>query len=88
MKYLNYLAVVYFSLNTVFAQNIDMQSIENFDFGIENSELSQKFRMAGYLLNSPVKTRIETSGSEEAGNLLRKAEASFSFARGKAKNEI
>lgn len=87
MKYLNYLAVVFLSLNTVFAQNIDMQSIENFDFGIENRELSQKFRMAGYLLNSPVKTRIETSGSEEARDLLRKAEASFSFARGKAKNE-
>jgi cellobiose-specific phosphotransferase system component IIA len=64
-----------------------MQTQEVFDFGLKNRELSQKFRMAAFLLNSPVKARIESSGSEVARDLLRKAEASFSFARGQAKNQ-
>ena len=87
MKYLNYLIVVFVCFNPAHALNIDMQTQEDFDFGVENRELSQKFRMAAFLLNSPVKKKIENSGSEEANDLLRKAEASFSFARGQAKNQ-
>ena len=87
MKYLNYLAGFFFLFNTASAQNITMEAAEEFDFGLENSELSQKFRMANYLLTSPVKERIAKSKLTEARDLLQKAEANFSFARGMAKNE-
>lgn len=87
MKYLYHLFGFYILLNTAFAQNIDMQTTESFDFGLENRELSQKFRMADFLINSPVKQRIATSNIPEARDLLLKAEASFSFARGMAKNK-
>lgn len=87
MKHLKYVIGFYILLNSAFAQNINMQTMQDFDFGQDNRELAQKFRMAAYLLNSPVKQRIESSDNPEARELMFKAETSFSFARGKAKNK-
>lgn len=69
------------------ARNIDLQGITGYDFGPDRDELTQKFRMADYLLGSEVSVRIRTHGREPARKLLQKAESNFEFALGKARAE-
>ena len=84
MHHLLYLAIFLLCMSSASAQESHAPDIQTVDFE-EQTQLSQKFRMAGYLLNqSSLTQRIETSGSRDASYLLTKARSNFAFAIDKA----
>lgn len=87
MCYLKYLIAILY-INIALAQNQATQDVQTNNLGKENTQLSQKFRMASYLLaHSPIKNRILSSNVKEAVDLLQVVETNYDLVRKKINEE-
>lgn len=78
MRYLKYLAILYLYFYSVQAQSQLAQNIQAIDLGKENKQLSQKFRMAHYLLkHKPLIKSITSSSNNIAIRLLHTAQSNY-----------
>lgn len=88
MRHLKYSIIFYLYINTVIAQTLIMQDFQSLDFGEENKQLSQKFKMAYYLLSHPpIIQRIESSENREALSLMKTAQSNYQLAVDKVRQQ-
>jgi len=84
MHSLKYLFVLLLYCNTLIAKDEAMHDIQVNDLETENKQLSQKFRMASYLLtHTPLKDRIKSSENKDATQLFKLAQSNFILVRKK-----
>ena len=84
MHSLKYLFVLLLYCNTLIAKDQAMHDIQVNDLETENKQLSQKFRMASYLLtHTPLKDRIKSSDNKDATELFKLAQSNFILVRKK-----
>jgi len=84
MQSLKYFFVLLLYCNTLIAREQLTQDIQTADLETENKQLSQKFRMASYLLtHTPLKIRIDSSDNKNAVELYKTAHSNFILVRKK-----
>ena len=81
MSRMKYLWVFLFNISIACAQNMDMRDTPTLDFGEDNQQLEQKFKMASYLLIKSPLSGDEGNGIKseflDATNLYNSAQANF-----------
>jgi len=84
MHGLKYLFVLLLYCNALIAKGEVVHDIQANDLETENKQLSQKFRMASYLLtHTPLKDRIKSSENKDATQLFKLAQSNFNLVRKK-----
>lgn len=91
MSSMKYLWVFLFNISIACAQNLDMRDTPTLDFGEDNQQLSQKFKMASYLLiKSPLSGEDGNGVKSEfmdATNLYNTAQSNYQIVIQKVKEK-
>lgn len=75
-------------MGSSFAQGLDMQNTPSLDFGENNQQLAQKFKMASYLLiKSPLSGGEKSTKHLNANNLYNSAQANYEIVIQKVKDK-